>query len=292
MTASSYRGRFAPSPTGPLHFGSLVAALGSYLQAKRHNGKWFLRLEDLDLARNQAGAADSILYSLEAHGLYWDDTPLYQSQRVALYEAALQQLLAKDLLYYCVCSRKQLNQSGHGNSIYPGICRTRKQAPINKQYALRITVPEQDIVFDDGLYGRQIQNVAREVGDFVVRRADHVFAYQLAVVVDDHYQAISEVVRGADLLDNTARQIYLQRQLGYNEPAYFHLPLVKNHCGEKLSKQTGALALDNRQAVNNLFRAMAFLGQIEEPGSAATLASVDEFWQWAIATWNPANICL
>jgi len=286
MTAPDYRGRFAPSPTGPLHFGSLIAAVGSYLQAKHHNGVWLLRFEDLDVARNQAGAVDSILRCLEAHGLYWDESPLYQSQRLALYQQALQQLEQQQLLFYCTCSRKQLRQAQTHAGIYPGTCRQRKQAPRGRQYSIRIHVPEQTICFVDAIMGEQTQSLADEVGDFVLYRADRVFAYQLAVVVDDHAQAISEVVRGADLLDNTARQIYLQQQLHYPQPRYCHLPLVRNANGEKLSKQTGAVALDNRDALTNLARAMVFLGQVKDVDSVAPCATVEEFWQWALAVWQ------
>jgi len=285
-----YRGRFAPSPTGPLHFGSLIAAVASYLQAKRHHGIWLLRIEDLDLARNQAGASDSILRCLEAHGLYWDEQPVYQSQRLAFYQQALQQLLQQQLLFYCTCSRKILNQQATPGGIYPATCRGRYQAPSHQQYAVRIQVPNHNISFIDAIAGRQTQNLAEQVGDFVVLRGDGVFAYQLAVVVDDHCQAISEVVRGADLLDNTARQIYLQQQLHYPQPDYFHVPLVRNDSGEKLSKQTGAPSLDNRQALANLKRAMIFLGQGSDNATLHAIDTLDAFWQWALQNWNPELI--
>jgi glutamyl-Q tRNA(Asp) synthetase len=290
MKAPLYHGRFAPSPTGPLHAGSLVAAVASYLQARQQHGRWYVRIEDIDQPRNQAGAVDSILRSLEAHGLLWDDEPLYQSRRLDFYQAALQQLLEKDLLFYCTCSRKQLREQASQQGIYPGRCRARKIAPQYRQSALRLTVPDQDIEFQDAVMGRQCQNLAREVGDFVVRRADQIFAYQLAVVVDDDWQNISEVVRGADLLDNTARQIYLQRQLGLKQPDYFHIPLVLDAAGEKLGKQTGAQALNNRHAIDNLLRCMVFLGQQLEPQILPEIGSLEEFWQWAIAVWNPALI--
>ena len=290
MKTQRYRGRFAPSPTGPLHIGSLVAAVASYLQARQHDGLWFLRIEDLDQPRNQSGAVDSILRSLEAHGLLWDETPLYQSQRWDYYQDALQRLIDTDVLFYCTCSRKQLRELASQSGIYPGRCRARKIAPKNRQSALRLQVPEQDIEFLDAVMGLQCQNLARDVGDFVVRRADQIYAYQLAVVVDDEWQNISEVVRGADLLDNTARQIYLQRLLGLNQPDYFHVPLVLSAAGEKLSKQTGAQALDDRCAVDNLLRCMIFLGQPFEPQLLSEIGSLEEFWQWAIAVWNPALI--
>lgn len=290
MTTQRYRGRFAPSPTGPLHVGSLVAAVASYLQARQHHGHWYLRIEDIDQPRNQAGAVDSILRSLEAHGLLWDEKPLFQSQRLEYYQDAVQRLLDKDLLFYCTCSRKQLRDHASKQGIYPGRCRARKIAPQNQQAALRLRVPDQDIDFHDAVMGRQGQNLAGEVGDFVVRRADQIYAYQLAVVVDDDWQNISEVVRGADLLDNTARQIYLQRQLGLKQPDYFHVPLVLSTAGEKLSKQTGAQALNNQRAIDNLLRCMIFLGQPLEPQILSEIGSLEEFWQWAIAVWNPALI--
>lgn len=290
MTVPLYRGRFAPSPTGPLHFGSLVAAVGSYLQAKCQHGTWLLRFEDLDLPRNQDGAVDSILRCLEAHGLYWDETPLYQSQRLSLYQDALQQLEQQGQLFYCTCSRKQLQQTQIHTGIYPGSCRQRKQPPVARQYAIRIQVPDQTIHFVDAIMGEQSQQLAREVGDFVLYRADRIIAYQLAVVVDDHAQGISEVVRGADLLDNTARQIYLQRQLHYAQPNYCHLPVVNNARGEKLSKQTGASAVDNRAALANLGRVMVFLGQVDNLASIEPCATLAEFWQWAQSIWRLQTI--
>jgi glutamyl-Q tRNA(Asp) synthetase len=264
--------------------GSLVAAVASFLQAKSSNGQWLLRIEDLDQARTQKGATDSILRCLEAHGLHWDQAVSYQLQRQAFYAEALQQLINQDCVFYCNCSRRILRQA-HAH-IYPGTCRTRRHPRNPQDYALRIQVPDQEIAFQDALLGWQSQNLAREVGDFVIRRADQVYAYQLAVVVDDQWQHISEVVRGADLLDNTARQIFLQRQLSYDTPQYMHVPIVRNKQGEKLSKQTGAKAVDNRQALTNLLQAMAFLGQAPAAPIRADINDVQSFWQWAIPAWK------
>jgi len=290
MTSPAYRGRFAPSPTGPLHFGSLVAAVASFLQAKSQHGLWLLRIEDLDIPRNQAGAADGILRCLDAHGLHWDQQPIYQTQRLELYEQALQQLFDKDLLFYCTCSRKLISETAVATGVYPGTCRRRIKSSGKNPFAIRIKVPALDIRFVDVVCGEQSQNLATEVGDFVLRRADNVFAYQLAVVVDDYWQGISEVVRGQDLLDNTARQIYLQQQLQYNQPSYFHVPIVTNPRGEKLSKQTGAAAIDPHYALSNLRRAYRFLGQVVDDRTLHAIDTVQDFWQWAQSAWNPSRI--
>lgn len=287
MTEPVYRGRFAPSPTGPLHMGSLVAAVASYLQAKAVDGQWLLRIEDLDQARTQKGAVDSILRCLEAHGLYWDQSEIYQLQRQEYYAYALQQLIQQDAVFYCQCSRRELREANA--SIYPGTCRSRRKTHYAKNYAIRIQVPDREIRFVDAWMGQQQQNLATEVGDFVIRRADQVYAYQLAVVVDDQLQQISEVVRGADLLDNTARQILLQQQLNYATPNYMHVPVVRTAQGEKLSKQTGARGLDNRQAPENLLQAMAFLGHVPEPNIHSSMHDLPSFWQWALTVWKQAR---
>lgn len=256
-----YVGRFAPSPTGPLHFGSLVAAVASWLDARAQGGRWLVRIEDLDKPREQPGAATDILRTLERSGLYWDGTPLFQSRNLHSYAAALERLQAQ--CYGCACTRKEIADSSlglasDGAQIYPGTCRHGIPAG-RAARAMRIRVPEKDVVFEDRVQGTQRQNLAREVGDFILRRADGAFSYQLAVVVDDAEQGVTDVVRGADLLDSTARQIHLQRLFGYPQPRYLHVPVAVNSAGEKLSKQTGAQPIsDPRRAIADALR---FLGQ-------------------------------
>jgi len=255
-----YVGRFAPSPTGPLHFGSLVAALASYMEARSAEGKWLLRIEDLDKPREQRGAADAILATLDALGLHWDGAVEYQSRRTALYRDALARLQAHT--YACACARSEIADSAiaiDGARVYAGTCRNGL-APGKTARAVRIRA-EGEIRFVDRVQGPQAQRLERDVGDFVLSRADGQFAYQLAVVVDDAEQGVTDVVRGADLLDSTARQIYLQRRLGYATPRYLHVPVAVNAAGEKLSKQTGAAPVDAARAGEELLRAFAFLGQ-------------------------------
>jgi glutamyl-Q tRNA(Asp) synthetase len=274
-------GRFAPSPTGPLHFGSLVAALASWLDARAAGGRWLVRIEDLDRPRVQPGAADEILRTLQALGLGWDGEVLYQSRRGALYREALERLAPHT--YGCACTRREIADSSlglavDGARIYPGTCRAGL-APERATRALRVRVASEEIRFVDRAQGAQAQVLSREVGDFVLYRADGLFAYQLAVVVDDAAQGVTDVVRGADLLDSTARQIYLQRLLGVPQPRYLHLPVAVNAAGEKLSKQTGARPVDSRRAADELGAALRFLGQPE----TADLAQ-------AVRAWNPALI--
>jgi glutamyl-Q tRNA(Asp) synthetase len=235
----NYIGRFAPSPTGPLHFGSLLTALASWCDARAAKGQWLLRIEDVDVVRTQEGAADHIIRTLEHYGLWWDGEIVYQSQRTEHYQAALQQLQQQDDVFWCTCSRSELAQTQ--SAIYTGHCRAHHQ--YRSQAAARIRVNERIIDFDDGVFGHISENIAETVGDFVIFRRDGLFAYQLAVVVDDAEQGITHIVRGADLLDNTSRQIYLQQRLNLTTPTYAHIPLVVNDKGEKLSKQTGASAL-------------------------------------------------
>jgi len=285
-----YRGRFAPSPTGPLHFGSLVAAVGSYLEAKSRGGAWLVRMEDLDPPREQPGAADAILRTLEACGITWDGEIMYQSQRSAAYRAALAHLEAQGLVYVCGCSRREIADSGlspDGALIYPGTCRTGL-APGKTPRATRIHVGDTVIEFEDAVQGKVRQDLAAEVGDFVLLRADGRYAYQLAVVVDDAEQGITDVVRGADLLDSTPRQIYLQRLLGLRIPCYLHLPAAVNAAGEKLSKQTRAAPVDKRDPVPALAQAMEFLGQA--PPAQLCRAPLTEFWRWALAHWDAQRI--
>ena len=281
-----YIGRFAPSPTGPLHFGSLVAAVGSYLQAKAHQGQWLVRMEDLDPPREVPGAAKAILHTLERFGLHWDGSVLYQSRRNEAYREALEKLRATGLLYACGCSRKQISQiseRGPFGPVYPGLCRSANRREQSRA-ALRIRVDDQLIEFCDAIHGNYGQRLESEVGDFVVRRADGLFAYQLAVVVDDAEQGVTEVVRGADLLASAPRQIYLQRLLGYSHPAYVHLPLALNAVGQKLSKQNGAQAVGDERPHLTLLRVLDFLNQ--SPPPELYEAKLDEIWQWAITHWD------
>lgn len=283
-------GRFAPSPTGPLHFGSLLAALGSYLSIRHQGGLWRLRIEDLDPLRTVPGAEDELLRTLEGLGLEWDGPLLRQSERSALYEAALDQLAGQGVLFPCSCSRKEILASaphaGEEGPIYPGTCRHGLRAG-QKARALRLRVDDRVIAFVDGVYGPCQQNLAQDVGDFVLKRADGLFGYQLAVVVDDGASGVTEVARGADLLASTPRQIYLQRLLGLPTPAYLHLPLALGEDGEKLSKRHArhALAADPGHA---LYRALVFLGQVPPPELRG--APPAELLAWAIANFTVAAI--
>lgn len=263
---AEYVGRFAPSPTGPLHFGSLVAALASCMEARSATGKWHVRIDDLDQPRAQPGAADEILRTLERFGLEWDGPVLVQSARLERYRATLDELTRRGLAYPCSCTRKELEDSAlaiDGARIYPGTCR-RGLAPGKTARALRLRTHGAPIGFDDAVQGRVEQRVEQEVGDFVLRRADGIIAYQLAIVVDDMDQCVTDVVRGADLLDSTARQIHLQRLLGAHTPRYAHVPVALNAAGEKLSKQTGARPLDLADPKAELARARRFLGQDDD----------------------------
>lgn len=287
-----YRGRFAPSPTGPLHFGSLVAALASYLDAQAHGGVWLVRMEDVDTTRNVPGAADDILRTLEAFGFAWDGPVLWQTTRGEVYGEALERLKLAGLAYGCACSRKEIADSASlpaldGGLVYPGTCRAG-MAEGRTARAWRLRVGSEETVFEDRLQGRISQLLERDVGDFVLRRADGLFAYQLAVTVDDHFQGISEIVRGADLLASTPRQIWLQRCLGYATPSYAHLPVAANAAGEKLSKQTRALALDSGRAAELLVDALRFLGQ--PVPLELSRATISEVWLWARAHWSFAAI--
>ncbi|HVC11346.1 MAG TPA: tRNA glutamyl-Q(34) synthetase GluQRS [Burkholderiales bacterium] len=291
-----YIGRFAPSPTGPLHFGSLVAALASYLAARAAGGRWLLRMEDLDRARSQAGAAETILSQLEALGLQWDGAVLFQSRCDSLYRAAFDELTRRGLTYPCGCSRREVADSAvaylgngpflapDGAPIYPGTCRNGVP-PGKTARATRVRTGGEPIGFVDAIQGEVVQALDREVGDFVLYRADGTFSYQLAVVVDDAAQGITDVVRGADLLDSTARQIYLQQLLGYPQPRYAHLPVAVNAQGEKLSKQTGARAVDVTQPGRELARALAFLGHPPPGGLTA-----GELLVWALENWSLARV--
>lgn len=285
-----YRGRFAPSPTGPLHFGSLAAALASWLDARAHRGTWLVRIEDIDAPRTVPGAADEILATLARFGMHADEAPEWQSRRIDRYRAALERLKADGHAYPCGCTRKEIADSqlhAHQRNttlIYPGTCRDGLHGKPARAWRLR--VPDGDaalIRFDDRWQGPQQQNLATEVGDFVLLRADGQWAYQLAVVVDDAAAGITHVVRGADLLDSTARQIWLQQCLGVPTPAWMHVPVVANADGEKLSKQNGAQALDAARPLDALVAAAHHLG-LTLPAHAS--ASLDSFHAEATLAWS------
>jgi glutamyl-Q tRNA(Asp) synthetase len=290
QSAPRYRGRFAPSPTGPLHFGSLVAAVGSYLDAKHHSGTWLVRMEDLDVPRCMPGAADDILRTLEAYGLHSDEPVIYQSQRTAAYDEALHQLQAVGAVYPCCCTRKEIADSAlHGidGLVYPGTC--RNGIPAGREgRAWRVRTDNEPVGFNDELQGRIAQRLESEIGDFVVKRADGLFAYQLAVVVDDAFQNITHVVRGADLLHSTPRQIHLQRLLGLTTPHYLHLPIAVNAQGEKLSKQTLAPAITTDRIVATLISVLDFLRQ--QPPAELRQGGVEEVFGWAIENWQPERL--
>ncbi len=290
-TAASpaYRGRFAPSPTGPLHFGSLVTAVGSYLDAKSHKGIWLVRMEDIDQQRNVPGAADAILHTLKALGMSWDETVLYQGTRTDAYQAALAKLKKRKLVYPCACSRREIADSavsGIDGPVYTGTCRKGLLAG-RATRAERVLTEGALIEFKDAIQGRVAHNLERQIGDFVLKRADGPYAYQLAVVVDDAMQGITDVVRGADLLDSTLRQIYLQQLLGFATPRYAHLPVAVNVVGEKLSKQTLAAPIDPASPVPVLNAALIFLGQDSVDCSPQDTKT---FWKQAIAGWRMARV--
>ena len=296
-----YIGRFAPSPTGPLHAGSLVAALASYLDARWHGGTWLVRIEDIDEGRSVAGAAEGILALLAALGMHADGEIVWQSRRKHLYQAAAERI-AQDT-YPCGCNRREIADSRlgfapDGAAIYPGTCR-HGLGPGRSMRSLRVRVPQaghDEITFTDRFAGTVTQHLGADSGDFVLKRADGFWAYQLAVVVDDIAQGVTDIVRGADLLDSTPRQIFLQRLLGAPTPRYLHVPVVRNANGEKLSKQTGALAVtagDEAAAVAALLDAAGFLGlELElEAKKCATdgpgrIATREDFWRVAIPAWG------
>jgi glutamyl-Q tRNA(Asp) synthetase len=278
---SGYRGRFAPSPTGPLHFGSLLAAFASWLRARQARGVWLIRVEDLDPPREVAHAAQAQIDLLHEFGLVSDEPVVHQSERSALYESALAQLCARELAFPCNCSRSELAEQH-------GIHRFCIEKPPDRPAAFRARVPDIELGFDDLLQGPQRQSLAREVGDFVLRRVEGYYAYQLAVVVDDAAQGITEVVRGADLLDSTPRQIWLQQQLGLPTPAYLHLPLALDRSGAKLSKSRKALALDRDERLHALRLAWTFLGQ--DPSVLAGCDAIDALLDRAIAAFDIACI--
>jgi len=285
-----YRGRFAPSPTGPLHFGSLIAAVGSYLDARHHGGEWLLRIEDIDPPREVPGAADAILRTLDEFGMHWDGPVVYQSRRDSLYASALDELAHKGYLFGCACTRKEIADSAirsEAGLVSPGTCRDGLP-PGRHARALRVRTEQRRIELVDRLQGKLQQQLDREVGDFIIRRADGLVAYQLAVVVDDAEQQVTHVVRGADLLDSTPRQLYLQQLLGLPTPSYLHLPVAVDAATEKLSKQTFARDIFACKDSAALLDVLTFLNQ-QLPASPRD-ASREELWQWAIAHWDPGRI--
>ena len=280
MSAPLYRGRFAPSPTGALHLGSLCTAVASWLDARAAGGVWCLRIEDIDPPREVPGADTAILQCLEAHDLSWDGPVLFQSQRSDAYAAALDRLHEAGLIYPCDCTRRALRAQG---GPYPGTCRARPTPPA-RPHAIRFRVPEEPICFKDRLHGRQCETLPTGSGDFILKRRDELWAYQLAVVVDDAAQGITDIVRGEDLLSSTARQIALQKALAYPTPSYLHLPLVVDATGQKWAKQTGAPALNNAQARSNLHRALTLLGLQSDPQAPCHRQLDDGCRQWPSVT--------
>jgi glutamyl-Q tRNA(Asp) synthetase len=283
-----YRGRFAPSPTGPLHFGSLVSALASFLDARARRGTWLVRIEDVDGPRTVPGAAAEILDTLARFGMVSAEQPVWQSQREVAYQRALEQLLATGFVFPCGCTRREIadsltnNHTRHTTLAYPGTCRDGLHGKPPRAWRMR--VPDGDaavLSFKDRWQGTQTQDLASEVGDFVLKRADGEWAYQLAVVVDDADACITHIVRGADLLDSTARQIYLQRCLGVSTPVYLHVPVIVNEQGEKLSKQTGATALDTGAPLVELTQAAKHLGLHPSPAGSLETFFSDVTAQWA-----------
>lgn len=284
-----YVGRFAPSPSGPLHFGSLVAAVGSFLDARAHHGQWLLRIEDVDTPRTVPGAGQDIVATLERFGFEWDAEPVWQSARLDAYRNAFERLKAAGQVFPCACTRREIADSAlarDGSRLYPGTCRNGLR-PGRSAHAWRVRAQGR-IVFADRIQGGQQEDLATEVGDFVVLRGDGQFAYQLAVVVDDAAAGVTDVVRGADLLGSTGRQIHLQQLLGYPTPTYAHLPVVVNAAGEKLSKQTLAAPVAALPPARALLAALAFLGQ--NPPPALARASLRDIWKWAVAHWSIADV--
>lgn len=276
VSASPYRGRFAPSPTGALHLGSLCTAVASWLDARAAGGTWCLRIEDIDPPREVPGADAAILHCLEAHDLGWDGPVLFQSQRSEAYAAALDHLRRAGLTYPCDCTRRALRAQG---GPYPGTCRGRT-TPSPGAHAIRFRVPDGPLCFEDRLHSHQCENLPTTSGDFILKRRDGLWAYQLAVVVDDAAQGITDIVRGEDLLSSTVRQIALQKALAYPTPRYLHMPLVVDAAGQKWAKQTGAPALDNAQARSNLHRALTLLGLQSDPQDPCHRQLDDGCRQW------------
>ncbi|MRI33097.1 tRNA glutamyl-Q(34) synthetase GluQRS [Endozoicomonas sp. OPT23] len=276
--SSSYIGRFAPSPSGPLHFGSLVAALASYLDARANNGKWLVRMEDIDPPREQAGASDLILKALEVYGLHWDEDVLYQSNRSEAYDQAIEKLQKKDLVYCCTCTRKELRGT---NGVYPGNCRGQHQT--EKAHSLRVHCPGSAISFNDLIQGTTSSSL-NDLGDFIIKRKDGLYAYQLAVCVDDAFQGITHVIRGSDLLFATPWQLSLQTMMEVRSPVYGHFPVITLDDGGKLSKQNHAPAISLDNPVPALIQALNALGQ--KPEKQLAEGSINDVIEWGVKNWR------
>ena len=283
-SATPYIGRFAPTPSGYLHFGSLLAALASYLDARHQQGRWLIRVEDLDQPRSIPGASEHIIETLACYGMYSDGEIIFQQDRLTTYQAQIDQWLTTGQAYYCDCSRRQLAEF---NGIYPGTCRHR-QLPAAADHAVRLIAPKQPLTALDRLQPPLTQDLATATGDFIIRRRDGIYAYQLAVVLDDIAQGVTDVVRGADLLDSTPRQQWIYQLLGQPLPRYLHIPLLLRADGEKLSKRLGSTPLDPAQAPTELFRALQALAQ--QPPLALRNANIAEQLEWAIAHWRPQQL--
>ena len=285
-----YRGRFAPTPSGPLHFGSVVAALGSCLDARAHGGQWHLRIDDLDARRTVPGAADDILRCLEALGFEWDGAVVLQSRRREAYHASLHRLRCRGLLYPCCCSRKEIAElatAGVDGPVYPGTCRDAMRAG-RPARALRLLTAGAHVRFVDRVLGPQMRDLEQDPGDFALYRADGVYAFHLAAAVDDAEYGMTDVVRGADLLESSARQIWLLGQLGLPVPRYAHLPVALTAQGQKLSKQTRAAPVDAAQPAPVLRQALRFLGQA--PPAGLEDADVGQLWRWAVEHWDLGRV--
>jgi glutamyl-Q tRNA(Asp) synthetase len=292
MSATLSIGRFAPSPSGPLHFGSLVAAVASFMQAKQQGGKWLVRIEDIDPPREVAGASDTILQQLDHYGLHWDDSVIYQSNQITHYFEILADLKTQKLTYHCGCTRQRLNIL---NSIYDSKCLKLNLADKNTSVRLSINdslktigMENDRINFYDGIMGNYFQSLSKDVGDFVLRRRDGLISYQLAVVIDDHLQGITEIIRGADLIDSTPRQILLQQCLGYKTPTYGHIPVARNNLGQKLSKQHHAKQLPQSNEHEQLWLALDWLQQC--PPKELRDSCVDDIINWGISHWDIKKI--
>ncbi len=288
-TDNSYIGRFAPSPTGPLHFGSLVAAVGSYLEAKKNNGKWLLRIEDIDPPREITGATTSIIKTLELFGFEWDGDIIYQSERYDIYQEYVDKLITESQAYPCGCSRKEIAavspRSANG-LIYPGTC--REDLNDKEPRSTRLLTENIKIHFRDQVQGDIFRNIETDSGDYIIRRADDLYAYNLAVVIDDQLSGITDIVRGYDLLPCTCQHIYLQRVLHFATPAYTHLPIAVNDSGQKLSKQNLAKEINSVQRVKTLYNAIAFLNQA--PDKYLLTADLQDIWKWAVTNWDITKI--
>ncbi len=288
----SYRGRFAPSPTGSLHLGSLLAAVASFLDARANNGHWLIRIDDLDRFREVSGATTHILKTLEAFQLHWDGAIFYQSQQLDKYRSALECLQQKNLIYACNCSRKGLRRLYENKgieAIYPGFCRDKQLKTSSDNYALRIKTADSITGHEDQIQGFFGHQLAQQVGDFIVRRRDQIHAYQLAVVIDDYSQDITHIVRGNDLLDSTPRQIYLQQLFKYPTPSYAHIPILVDDSGTKLSKQTGAKAIQPTNRSDCLFQVLDWLNH--RPPEVMRHAPCIELLHWGIQNWQLKQLC-